>query len=151
MDAFMDFLRPHIEDYLDVVRRFKEFDGRSRRKEFWMFFVYNLIISVVFSILSGIPIIGFLFRIVSGFLGLAIFVVSLAVGVRRLHDTNRSGLMWLLVLIPLVGIIIVIVFWAQEGNSGSNKYGSDPKAGGGTRKSTRKSAKKAGTKKTGRR
>jgi uncharacterized membrane protein YhaH (DUF805 family) len=131
MDSFMEFLQPHIEAYLAVVKRFNVFEGRARRKEFWMFFLYNLIISVVFGILSAIPIIGWLFGIITGFLGLAIFVFSLAVGVRRLHDTNRSGLMWLLALIPLVGIIILIVFWAQEGNSGKNQYGSDPKSGRG--------------------
>jgi uncharacterized membrane protein YhaH (DUF805 family) len=128
MDSFPEFIKPHIEAYLAVVKRFTVFDGRAGRKEFWMFFVYNLIISVLFGILSSIPIIGWLFGVITGALGLAIFVVSLAVGVRRLHDTNRSGLTWLLSLIPLVGIIILIVFWAQEGTSGNNKYGPNPKA-----------------------
>jgi uncharacterized membrane protein YhaH (DUF805 family) len=128
MDKFMAFLKPHIEAYIATVKNFKDFDGRARRREFWMFCLYNLIIGVVVSILSELPIIGFLFTIISGVLGIAIFVVSLAVGVRRLHDTNRSGFLYLLALIPLVGIIILIVFWAQAGTPGSNEYGPDPKA-----------------------
>jgi uncharacterized membrane protein YhaH (DUF805 family) len=143
----MSFLKPHIKAYIAVVKKFTVFEGRAGRREFWMFFLYNLIICVVFGILSWFPVIGWLFSIITGFLGIAIFVVSLAVGVRRLHDTNRSGLLWLLVLIPLVGIIIVIVFWAQKGTSGANKYGSVPKAGVTRKKSpkisrTRKSSSK---------
>jgi uncharacterized membrane protein YhaH (DUF805 family) len=128
MDKFMAFIKPHIEAYIAVVKNFTIFDGRSRRMEFWMFALYNLIISVVISILSELPLIGFLFTIISAVLGIAIFVVSLAVGVRRLHDTNRSGFLYLLALIPLVGIIILIVFWAQAGTVGNNEYGPDPKA-----------------------
>jgi uncharacterized membrane protein YhaH (DUF805 family) len=123
-DAFMDFFRPHLETYLAVIKKFTVFEGRTQRKEFWMFCLYNLIISVVFGILTGIPFIGRMLNFLSYALSLAIFVVSLAIGVRRLHDTDRSGLTWLLGLIPLVGIIIVIVFWAQEGTPGDNKYGS---------------------------
>jgi uncharacterized membrane protein YhaH (DUF805 family) len=128
MEKFMAFLKPHIEAYIAVVKNFKDFNGRARRREFWMFCLYNLIISIVISILTELPLIGFLFTIISGVLGIAIFVVSLALGVRRLHDTNRSGFLYLLALIPLVGIIILIVFWAQPGTPGSNEYGPDPKA-----------------------
>ena len=63
---------------------------------------------------------------ISSLLGLALFVPSLAVGARRLHDTGKSGWLQLLHLIPILGTIVLIVFWIQDGNTGDNKYGSTP-------------------------
>jgi len=114
--------------YLGVLKKFKVFDGRSRRREFWTFYICNLAISFVLSILSQIPILGIIFTIVSVLFGLAILIPSLAIGARRLHDTNRTAMLLLLCLIPVVGAIILIVFWAQEGDAGENKYGPNPKA-----------------------
>jgi len=113
--------------YVDVIKKYVEFNGRARRREFWMFFLCNFVIGIGFSILSLIPVIGGLFSVLSWIFSLAIFVPSLSVGVRRLHDTNKSGLLYLLGLIPLVGLIILIVFWATNGDSGKNQYGADPK------------------------
>ncbi|GHV84736.1 membrane protein [Spirochaetia bacterium] len=113
--------------YKAVLQKYAEFSGRARRKEFWMFFLGNVIIGVVLCILGIIPFIGIIFAIVSGIFGLAVLVPTIAVGARRLHDTNRSGLLLLLWLIPLVGFIIVLIFLAQEGIPGDNQYGSNPK------------------------
>ena len=113
-----------MEWYVGVLKKYAVFEGRARRKEFWMFCLFNMIIGIVFSILGNI---GFFFNVIYGIYGLAILVPSIAVGVRRLHDTNRSGLFLLLALIPLVGAIILIVFLAQDSAAGDNKYGANPK------------------------
>ena len=115
-------------DYFETLKKYFAIEGRARRREFWMFALCNFAIGVAFGILGMLPIIGFLFGIVSTVFSLAVFIPGITVGIRRLHDTNRSGWMLLLLLIPLAGPIIIIVFWALAGISGSNKYGDDPKA-----------------------
>jgi len=116
------------EWYLGIaIKKFADFNGRARRKEFWYFFLANIAIFTALGILSAFPLIRGLFRVVSGLFGLAVFIPNLAIGVRRLHDTNRTGLWFLLVLIPLVGGIILLVWAAMEGTQGSNQYGPDPK------------------------
>jgi len=117
-----------MEWYTGVLKKYAVFTGRARRKEFWMFLLINFLIGIVFGILTIIPGIGSIFNILSYVYSLAVLIPSIAVLVRRLHDTGRSGLLALLVLIPLVGAIILIVFSAQEGNPGDNQYGPNPKA-----------------------
>ena len=116
-----------LTNYLGVIKKYAEFSGRARRREFWLFFLCNFIVGIVFSILGRIPGIGIVFTIVSGLYSLAVLVPGIAVGARRLHDTNRTGLLLLLGLIPLVGAIILIVFTVQEGTPGENQYGRNPK------------------------
>jgi len=111
-----------------LTQKYADFNGRARRKEFWYFVLCNLAISFALIILSCIPILGWLFRVVSSLMGLALFIPNLAIGIRRLHDTDRSGWWILLALIPLVGAIILIVWAAMEGTVGDNQYGPDPKA-----------------------
>ena len=113
-----------MEWYAAVLRKYADFSGRARRKEYWMFALISLVIGVVLALLSSYSSVAGLF---SGVYSLAILVPSLAVGVRRLHDTDRSGWTLLLALIPLVGAVIVIVFLCQEGEEGGNEYGLDPK------------------------
>jgi len=89
-----------------------------------MFFLFNIIAAIVLGVIDAV--------IQSGLLGLlyslAILIPSIAVSVRRLHDTSRSG-WWLLIgLIPIVGTIVLIVLYAQDGTPGDNKYGTDPKS-----------------------
>lgn len=109
--------------YVKVLKQYVDFNGRARRKEFWMFILINFVIAVV---LSGI---GYLIKtnVLSSIYSLAVLVPSIAVGVRRLHDIGKSGWLYLLILIPLVGLIVLIVFWAQDGVSGENEYGPNPK------------------------
>jgi len=116
-----------IQNYIGVIKKYVVFDGRARRREFWMFFLANFIVGAVLGILGRIPGIGILFTVVSYIYSLAILLPSIAVGARRLHDTNRSALLLLLGLIPLVGAIILIVFCVQEGTPGENQYGPNPK------------------------
>ncbi len=109
---------------MEVVKKYAVFDGRARRQEYWMFFLVNIIISIVLNLIGRA--IG-LDSVLSGIYSLALLVPSLAVAVRRLHDTDRSG-WWLLIgLIPLVGFIVLIVFLAQDTKPGDNQYGSNPK------------------------
>jgi uncharacterized membrane protein YhaH (DUF805 family) len=114
--------------YLDVVKKYAVFEGRARRKEYWMFALFNFIIVIALGILGAIPVIGKLFGILSVVYSLALLVPGIAVGVRRLHDTDRSGLMLLLALIPLAGVIILIVFTVQDGTPGDNRFGPNPKS-----------------------
>ncbi|MFA6174697.1 MAG: DUF805 domain-containing protein [Kiritimatiellales bacterium] len=104
--------------YLAVLKKYAEFNGRAGREEFWMFVLINFIVSLILSIIRPLGLI----------YGLAVLVPSLAVGARRLHDTGRSGWFQLLVLIPLIGPIVLIVFAAQDGQPGDNQYGSNPKS-----------------------
>jgi uncharacterized membrane protein YhaH (DUF805 family) len=117
-----------MEWYIGVLKKYAVFTGRARRKEFWMFVLFNFIIGIAFGILQFIPVIGKIFMVLSYVYSLAVLVPSIAVGVRRLHDTNRTGILLLLGLIPLVGVIILIVFTAQEGTPGDNQYAPNPKA-----------------------
>lgn len=110
--------------YLQALKNYAVFGGRSRRMEYWMFVLFNLIFSIVLGFVDGM--IG-----TAGVLGLiyslAILIPALAVSVRRLHDTNRSG-WWLLIgLIPIVGVIVLIVFFVTDGDPGDNEYGANPK------------------------
>lgn len=111
--------------YVDVLKRYVDFDGRARRKELWMFFLINFGINIVLTIITLIiPVLGF----ISSLYGLAILLPSLGVGARRLHDIGKSG-WWLLIgLVPLVGQIWLIVLWATDGQRGDNEFGPDPKA-----------------------
>jgi uncharacterized membrane protein YhaH (DUF805 family) len=111
--------------YLAVLKNYAGFSGRARRTEYWMFILFNFLISIAISVVERILGIG-------GTLGLlyslAVLVPGIAVGIRRLHDTNRSGWWLLLALIPIVGWIVLIVFAVQEGTHGANPFGPDPKA-----------------------
>ena len=110
--------------YVAALKKYAEFSGRARRKEYWMFALVSFLVSV------GIAVLGMMvnaLNILTWVYTLAVFIPSIAVGVRRLHDTGRSGWMGLLALIPLVGAIIVIVFLCQDSAPGDNQYGPNPK------------------------
>ena len=104
-----------------VLGKYADFDGRARRSEFWWWFLAVVVVDVVLNVLR-IPVLGILF-------GLAIIVPNLAVGCRRLHDTGKSGWLQLVGLIPIVGWILLIVWFAAEGTPGPNQYGPNPKEG----------------------
>jgi uncharacterized membrane protein YhaH (DUF805 family) len=112
-----------------VLENYANFSGRARRAEFWWYFLANFIISIIFNIIDavigsgmggGIGVIGLIYS-------LAVLVPGLAVAVRRLHDTGKSGWWLLIALIPLVGIIVLIVFWATDSTPGANDYGMSEK------------------------
>jgi uncharacterized membrane protein YhaH (DUF805 family) len=109
--------------YTDVLKKYAQFTGRARRQEFWMFTLFSVGIAIVLGIIGGL--IGF--SLLSTLYSLAVLVPSVAVGVRRLHDTGRSGWFMLLALIPVIGLVL-IYFLAIEGEKSDNAFGPDPKA-----------------------
>lgn len=129
MQQSQSFVQEAIEWYKTVLSRFSDFEGRAGRREFWMFVLVNFIVAVALSIVEGIlhlRVGGF--GILSGLYSLAVLVPGVAVGIRRLHDTGKSGMFLLLVFIPIFGAIALIYFYAIEGDHGANEYGADPKA-----------------------
>ena len=109
---------------LRPLKRYAEFSGRSSRAEFWWFFLASFIIGIVFNILIAVASIFWVLYVIYA---LALLIPNIAVGIRRLHDTDKSG-WWLLIgLIPLVGIIVLIVLFATDGQPGPNQYGPSEK------------------------
>ena len=113
-----------MEWYLLVLKKYAVFSGRARRKEYWMFVLFNCIICFGLGFLAGF--IDILSVLVFLYL-LGVMIPGLAVFVRRLHDTDRSGWWWLVGLIPLIGFIVLFVFLVQDSQPGTNKYGPNPK------------------------
>ena len=109
--------------YTDVLKKYAVFSGRARRKEYWMFFLFNIIVSLIFFFL-GILI---RFSYLEPLYVLAVLIPSIAVAVRRLHDTGRSGWWILIGFIPFVGAIILLVFMVLDSQSEANQYGPNPK------------------------
>jgi uncharacterized membrane protein YhaH (DUF805 family) len=110
-----------------VLENYAEFSGRSRRAEFWWFALANFIVNIVFTVLGQATA---LFTILGFVYGLAVLIPGIAVGIRRLHDTGKSGWWLLIALIPFVGVIVLIVFMATDSTPGTNEWGSSPKYGG---------------------
>lgn len=114
-----------MEWYLSVMKQYANFNGRARRKEYWMFILFYIIIAIVASVIDGV--IGTA-GVLAGVVALVHILPSLAVGARRLHDVGRSG-WWLLLALTGIGSL-VLLFWAvSNGDSGDNSFGADPKAG----------------------
>ncbi|MED4402480.1 DUF805 domain-containing protein [Metabacillus fastidiosus] len=112
--------------YLRVLKNYVTFEGRARRKEYWMFYLINAIISIIL-ITAERATDTFFFSLLNFLYALAILLPSLAVAVRRLHDTGRSGWWFLINLIPIIGAIVFLIFTCLDSESNSNKYGPNPK------------------------
>jgi len=116
--------------YLKVLKDYAVFSGRARRKEYWMFTLFNIIFYITAMILdnilgTAIEDVGYgLFYILYA---LAVLIPSLAVLVRRLHDVGKSGWMILVSLIPLIGAIWLLVLMVTDSHPGENQYGPNPK------------------------
>lgn len=119
-----------IEAYVAFWKNYVNFSGRARRSEYWYVMLMNIILGIVFFILGRISVIGFFTGILSGIYSLAILIPTISLAIRRLHDTGKSGWLYLLILIPLVGSIIMIVFFATDSQYGPNAYGENPKGMG---------------------
>ncbi len=120
----------HMNWYLEVLKKYAVFNGRARRKEYWYFALFNIIISIALAVIDGITG-SFSAKAGMGLLGglytLVILIPGMAVSVRRLHDTDRNGWWLLIALIPLIGAFVFLVFMVQDGKPGENQYGSNPK------------------------
>ena len=110
--------------YLNVLKKYAVFEGRAQREEYWMFVLFNVLILFALNFLEGLVdgpgVLGLLYS-------LAVMIPGLAVSIRRLHDTNRSGGMLLILLVPLLGAVVLLVLMAQDGTPGDNQYGANPK------------------------
>jgi uncharacterized membrane protein YhaH (DUF805 family) len=113
-----------MEWYLAALKKYADFSGRARRREYWMFILVNLVISCV---LAGLGYVSNAFSVLSWIYTLGVFIPSFAVAARRLHDTGRSGWWMLIGLIPLLGVIVLIYFFCQDSAPGDNQYGPNPK------------------------
>jgi uncharacterized membrane protein YhaH (DUF805 family) len=109
-----------------VLSQYATFSGRARRSEYWFFYLAALIVTMAAFIIDLI--IGH--AILQYIVTLLLIVPNFAVGARRLHDTGRSGWWQLIALIPVVGVILLIVWYATDSNPGSNQYGPNPKGAG---------------------
>jgi uncharacterized membrane protein YhaH (DUF805 family) len=136
--SFMESIRTCLSKYVT-------FSGRAQRSEFWWWilaiFGANWILAFLDSALFGTVTtygapgqVGFdastSTPVFSGIFGLLTFLPSISVAVRRLHDTNRSGWWWWIILIPLIGWVILVVWYATRGTEGANDFGADPLGGG---------------------
>lgn len=116
-----------IESVKTVLSKYAVFNGRARRSEYWWFFLFNCLVIMIFSIIGA-----YIFGtgsnnyLVSAW-NIAVFLPSLGVGMRRMHDIGKSGWWILIGLIPIVGTIIMIVWCARDSEPGSNQYGPNPK------------------------
>ena len=116
--------------YLEVLKKYAVFSGRARRKEYWFFVLFNFIISIVLAVIDVVtgsfsPEAGM--GLLGGIYTLAVLIHGIAVSVRRLHDTERSGWWLLIALVPLIGAIVLLVFMVQDSKPGQNQYGANPK------------------------
>ncbi|RLV61655.1 DUF805 domain-containing protein [Parashewanella curva] len=111
-----------MEHFIGCLKKYADFSGRARRQEYWMFILFYLIFYVVLAVVDGLMGTWILTTVLS----LGLLVPSLAVGARRLHDTGRSG-WWLLIgLIPLIGSIVLLIFFVMDSHD-DNEYGPNPK------------------------
>ena len=111
--------------YIAALKKYVDFKGRARRKEYWMFLLISTLISIVFNIIDGVLKDFGAFSIIYA---LAVFLPGFGLAIRRLHDIDRSGWWSLIVLLPIIGIIISLIFSCTEGTRGENRFGPDPKA-----------------------
>ncbi|RKX66503.1 DUF805 domain-containing protein [candidate division TA06 bacterium] len=115
--------------YLKVLRQYADFSGRASRREYWMFVLINTIILIILEFIdfkmgtlsNGIEV-GFL----SGIYSLAVFIPSLAVSIRRLHDVGKSGWFLLISLIPVIGSIWLLILYIKDSAPGNNVFGPNP-------------------------
>lgn len=121
--------------YLDVLKnKYAMFNGRARRKEYWFFVLFNILASIALGIVDsitgtfnddmGVGLLG-------GIYWLAVLIPAIAVAVRRLHDTGRTGWWLLLAFIPVIGGLVLLIFMVFDSEPGDNQYGPNPKLGPG--------------------
>jgi len=118
-----------MEYFIGAYKKYADFTGRARRKEYWMFYLFYVLAIIALAIIDGIigslsPEMGL--GILSGLFILGSIVPFIALAARRLHDINKSGWWQLISFIPLVGPIVMLVFTVIKGNEGENRFGEDP-------------------------
>jgi len=112
-----------MDYFIGALKKYADFSGRARRTEFWMFTLFYVIFYVVAALVGsflGTELLALLFS-------LALLVPTVSIGARRLHDTGRSGWWQLIGLVPIIGAIVLIIFYVQDSHA-DNSYGDNPKA-----------------------
>jgi uncharacterized membrane protein YhaH (DUF805 family) len=114
-------------------RNYVKFSGRASVQEFWYWVLFTIVGGLVAAVLDVLFFLSATSNTpLSDIFGLVILLPGIAVAIRRLHDTDRSGWWYLLWFIPLVGIIILIIWWIQRGTPGDNRFGPPASAGAGS-------------------
>lgn len=118
-----------MEYFTGAYKKYADFSGRARRKEYWMFYLFYILAFVVLGFIDGL--IGTFniesgIGILTGIFAIATILPALAIAARRLHDTNRSGWWQLIIIIPLIGPIVLLVFLVLKGNENENRFGDNP-------------------------
>lgn len=130
-----------IDWVLEVFSKYAIFDGRARRSEYWYWYLFNFFVSIFMAVVSvvinlpfetetdyGIGWFGLFINLVVIVYSLGIVIPNLAVTVRRLHDTNRSGWWYFISMVPFIGGIILLIYLIEDGTPGDNQYGPNPKS-----------------------
>ena len=113
------------------LKKYADFSGRAPRAEYWWFYLLVIVVYLVASIVDSMMWSNFGgtgYGMMTALAGLALLIPSIAAGARRLHDTDRSGWWLLIAFIPIIGAIVLIVFFVLQGTQGPNSYGEDPSA-----------------------
>ena len=119
-----------MEWFIYALQRFREFNGRSRRREFWNYVLFYLLLGIGATFLDnlfGFSDLGDNVGPIYALFFLIMLIPSLAVSVRRLHDVDKSGWFLLVGFIPIIGFIWLLIYYLREGTYGPNPYGDDPK------------------------
>ncbi len=118
--------------FLAALNKYADFSGRAQRSEYWYFYLFYILIYIALAMVGGW--VGSLsddtgvgMGILMGLFTLGMLMPSIAVGVRRLHDTDRSGWWMLIGLIPIIGGIVLLVFCVQDSQPTTNRFGPNPK------------------------
>lgn len=119
--------------YIAALKKYADFSGRAQRSEYWYFLLFYILITLVLAVVD--PLLGSFhgnsgYGLFSSLFTLAMLIPSIAVGVRRLHDIDRSGWWMLMALLPLIGSIVLFVFFVQDSQAGENRFGANPKVAG---------------------
>lgn len=119
-----------MNEFMAVIKNYAGFTGRAGRREYWMFYLVYLVIYAGLAIASAVlpDALGSIFGILVLVFALGLLIPSIAVGVRRLHDSDRSGWWLLIALIPIVGIFWLLYLLIIEGTPESNRFGPSPVA-----------------------
>ena len=110
--------------WLGCIKKYAEVSGRARRKEYWMFVLFNMLIALGIQIIEAVLGTG---GMLGGLYSLAVLLPGWAVFTRRMHDIGKSGWWWMIGLVPVVGAIVLLIFMCRDGQPGDNVYGPNPK------------------------
>ena len=110
----------------EIIKKYAKFEGRANRPQYWYFVLTQFLAFFILELLCVIPFVNIIAFLALLVLGLGLIVPGIAVSVRRLHATNKSGWWLLLCFVPFVGSIVILVFMCLEGTKGANKYGDEP-------------------------